>query len=175
VAPISRSINWRASSTRFPGARVGPGRRSRYPRRGSYRCGGCSPLHSGLQDRIKLRSSAGRTIVIGRGETRRSDAAIAAKSSGRGKIPLWLIGEAKSEMPAFEFEYDLRESVWSEVQWNAAPVRIVVKTAGRGVEFAYTESGGHGSGLRIIEGANFTIGCAHGNRGLGTIEAGGKC
>ena len=58
-------------------------------------------------------------------------------------------------MPAFEFEYDHAKAFGVRFQWNVVPVRIAGEDSVRGVEFACTESGT----LKILEGANFTIGC----------------
>jgi dihydropyrimidine dehydrogenase (NAD+) subunit PreT len=94
-----------------------------------------------------------RTVIIGGGNTA-IDAAIAARILGAEEsIMAYRRGEA--EMPAFEFEYDHAKAFGVRFQWNVAPIRIVGNDRVKGVEFACTESGT----LKIIEGANFTVGC----------------
>ena len=63
------------------------------------------------------------------------------------------------EKPAFEFEYDHAKAFGVRFQWNAAPVRIVGDATVKAVEFASTEINIDGGQPRIIEGANFTVGC----------------
>ncbi len=94
-----------------------------------------------------------RTIVIGGGNTA-IDAAIAARILG-AEESIMAYRRGESEMPAFEFEYDHAKAFGVRFQWNVAPVRIVGEDTVQGVEFACTESGT----LKIIEGANFTVGC----------------
>jgi len=94
-----------------------------------------------------------RTVVIGGGNTA-IDAAIAARILG-AEESIMAYRRGESEMPAFEFEYDHAKAFGVRFQWNAAPVRIIGDGHVQGVEFACTESGT----LRVIEGANFTIGC----------------
>jgi dihydropyrimidine dehydrogenase (NAD+) subunit PreT len=98
-----------------------------------------------------------RTIVIGGGNTA-IDAAVAARILGADEsIIAYRRGE--SEMPAFDFEYDHAKAFGVKFQWNTVPVRIIGEDTVKAVEFARTESTGHGSDLHIFEGANFTMDC----------------
>jgi dihydropyrimidine dehydrogenase (NAD+) subunit PreT len=94
-----------------------------------------------------------RTVVVGGGNTA-IDAAIAARILG-AEESIMAYRRGESEMPAFEFEYDHAKAFGVRFQWNAAPVRIIGDDKVRAIEFACTESGT----LKIIEGANFTVGC----------------
>ena len=98
-----------------------------------------------------------RTVVIGGGNTA-IDAAIAARILGADEA---IVGyrRGESEMPAFEFEYDHAKAFGVRFQWNVAPVRIVGEEGVKAVEFACTETGSKGSAPKIIEGANFIVGC----------------
>ncbi len=94
-----------------------------------------------------------RTVVIGGGNTA-IDAAIAARILG-AEESIMAYRRGESEMPAFEFEYDHAKAFGVRFQWNVVPVRIVGEDRAKGVEFACTESGT----LKVMDGANFTIGC----------------
>ena len=98
-----------------------------------------------------------RTVVIGGGNTA-IDAAIAARLLGAGEsIMAYRRGEA--EMPAFDFEYDHANAFGVKFQWTVVPVRILGEETVTGIEFACTESTGHGSEIQVFEGANFIVGC----------------
>lgn len=99
-------------------------------------------------------------VIIGAGNTA-IDVATAAKRLGAETVTI-TYRRSEELMPAFAYEYELAKSDGVRFEWLAQPVRIVGDgRAAQGVEFVRTEledRRSRSSGLRVVQGSNFTLG-----------------
>ncbi|HEV3218317.1 MAG TPA: NAD(P)-dependent oxidoreductase [Candidatus Acidoferrales bacterium] len=93
-----------------------------------------------------------RVVVIGAGNTA-IDAATAARRLGAEEVHI-LYRRGESEMPAFDYEYEIAKLDRIEFHWNTQPVRIHGKQTVEGIECVRMDA--H---LEPIPGSNFQIPC----------------
>lgn len=94
-------------------------------------------------------------IVLGGGNTA-MDAASETARLGADKVVL-AYRRSKSDMGAYEFEYDLAKAVGVEALFNASPLEIIGKEKVEGVKFIRTEI--NNGKLSQIKGSEFTLNC----------------
>ncbi len=93
-----------------------------------------------------------RVAVIGAGNTA-IDAATAARRLGAEEVHI-LYRRGESEMPAFDYEYEIAKLDRIEFHWNSQPVRIHGKQAVEGIECMRVDAK-----LAPVAGSNFQIPC----------------
>jgi glutamate synthase (NADPH/NADH) small chain len=93
-----------------------------------------------------------RVVVIGAGNTA-IDAATAARRLGAEEVHI-LYRRGESEMPAFDYEYEIAKLESIEFHWNTQPVRIHGKQCVEGIECVRVDAK-----LAPVAGSNFQIPC----------------
>ncbi len=93
-----------------------------------------------------------RVVVIGAGNTA-IDAATAVRRLGAEEIHI-LYRRGESEMPAFDYEYEIAKLDQIEFHWFAQPIRILGAKSVEGIECVRVDKN-----LAPVAGSNFTIPC----------------
>jgi dihydropyrimidine dehydrogenase (NAD+) subunit PreT len=93
-----------------------------------------------------------RVVVIGAGNTA-IDAATAARRLGADEIHI-LYRRGESEMPAFDYEYEIAKLDQIEFHWWTQPIRILGAKSVEGIECVRVDKN-----LAPVAGSNFTLPC----------------
>jgi glutamate synthase (NADPH/NADH) small chain len=93
-----------------------------------------------------------RVVVIGAGNTA-IDAATAARRLGAEEIHI-LYRRGESEMPAFDYEYEIAKLDQIEFHWWTQPIRILGGKSVEGIECVRVDKN-----LAPVAGSNFTLPC----------------